>query len=97
MLKPKTVLICGDHKCISKKEANQYFEENLSIEVKIINQNKTEDYDLVELNLKNNKDKRQVNIYKKEKTNKEVKVLSKKEIDIIKKEIINKEKRKKII
>ena len=95
--KPKTVLICGDHKCISKKEANQYFEENLSIEVKIINQNKTEDYDLVELNLKNNKDKRQVNIYKKEKTNKEVKVLSKKEIDIIKKEIINKEKRKKII
>tara|TARA_A100001011_G_scaffold392030_1_gene478728 strand:- start:812 stop:1390 length:579 start_codon:yes stop_codon:yes gene_type:complete len=94
--KPKTVLICGDHKCINKKEANQYFEENLSIEVKIINKNITKDYDLVELNLKNNKDKRQVNIYKKEKTNKEVKVLSKNEIDIIKKKIIDKERRKKI-
>ena len=34
--KPKTVLICGDHVCINKAEANQYFEENLSIEVKII-------------------------------------------------------------
>ncbi len=94
--KPKAVLICGDHKCINKKEANQYFEENLSIEVKIINQNKNKDYDLVELNLKNNNDQRQVNIYKKEKTKKEVKVLSKTEIDIIKKEIKNKEKRKKI-
>ena len=30
--KPKTVLICGDHNCINKKEAQQYFEENLSIE-----------------------------------------------------------------
>ena len=97
MLKPQSKLICGDDECVNKLEAKQYFEENLSIEVKIINQNKNEDYDLVELNLKNNKDKRQVNVYKKEKTNKEVKVLSKKEIDIIKKEIINKEKRKKII
>ena len=34
--KPKTVLICGDHICINKKEAEQYFEENLSIEVKVI-------------------------------------------------------------
>ena len=35
--KPKTVLICGDHVCVNKAEAEQYFEENLSIEVKIIN------------------------------------------------------------
>ena len=35
--KPKTVFICGDHVCINKKEAKQYFEENLSLEVKIIN------------------------------------------------------------
>ena len=35
--KPKTVLICGDHVCINKAEANQYFEENLTIEIKIIN------------------------------------------------------------
>ena len=35
--KPKTVLICGDHVCVNKAEAEQYFEENLSIEVKIVN------------------------------------------------------------
>ena len=34
--KPKTVLICGDHICVNKKEAQQYFDENLSLEVKII-------------------------------------------------------------
>ena len=34
--KPETVLICGDHVCINKAEAKQYFEENLSIEVKIV-------------------------------------------------------------
>ena len=38
--KPKTVLVCGDHICINKSEANQYFEENLSIEVKIIDKKK---------------------------------------------------------
>ena len=27
--KPKTVLICGDHICVNKAEAQQYFEENL--------------------------------------------------------------------
>ena len=32
--KPKTVLICGDHICVNQTEAEQYFEENLSIEVK---------------------------------------------------------------
>ena len=35
--KPKTVLICGDHVCVNKAEAEQYFEENLSLEVKILN------------------------------------------------------------
>ena len=39
--KPKTVLICGNHACINKAEAEQYFEENLSIEVKIIDIKKT--------------------------------------------------------
>ena len=33
--KPKVVLICGDHVCVNKDEAEQYFEENLSLEVKI--------------------------------------------------------------
>ena len=34
--KPKTVLICGDHVCVNNKEAEQYFKENLSLEVKVI-------------------------------------------------------------
>ena len=54
--KPKTVLICGDHVCINKQEAEQYFEENLSIEVKIINKKKRENIDLVEINLKEDSD-----------------------------------------
>ena len=47
--KPKTVLICGDHVCVNKTEAEQYFEENLSIEVKILNKKKKKNIDLVEL------------------------------------------------
>ena len=27
--KPKTVLICGDHICVNKAEAEKYFRENL--------------------------------------------------------------------
>ena len=42
--KPKTVLICGDHVCVNKTEAEQYFEENLSIEVKILNKKKNKEY-----------------------------------------------------
>ena len=49
--KPKTVLICGDHICVNKNEAEQYFEENLSIEVKIIDKKLNKNDDLVELNL----------------------------------------------
>ena len=37
---PKTVLICGDHVCINKAEAEQYFEENLTLEVQIIDNKK---------------------------------------------------------
>ena len=53
--KPKTVLICGDHVCINKTEAKSYFEENLSLEVRIINNKKKDNIDLVELNLNTNK------------------------------------------
>ena len=53
--KPKTVLICGDHVCINKKEAEQYFEKNLSIEVKIINNKNQQETDLVNLNLQRSK------------------------------------------
>ena len=96
--KPKTVLICGDHVCLNKAEANQYFEENLSIEVKIINKyKKSEDFDLVELNLKKSEigDKK-VNIFSKKDTNQTVKTLSKEEIKKIKEGLKKKKNKNKI-
>ena len=45
----KTVLVCGDHLCVNKSEAEQYFEDNLSLEVRIVD--KKENSNLVELNL----------------------------------------------
>ena len=91
--KPKTVLICGDHVCVNKAEAKQYFEENLSIEVKVINKQPQKEINLVELNLKNNeKGKREISLSVKSNTNKKLKALSNKEIVKIKKEIKNKKK-----
>ena len=94
--KPKTVFICGDHICINKAEAKQYFEENLTIEVKIIDKNKKKEIDLVQLNLKDSSiDNRQINIEPKIKTKEEIKILSNNEIKTIKEKIIKKEKIKK--
>ncbi len=90
--KPKTVLICGDHVCVNKNEAKQYFEENLSLEVKIIDNKKNKNFDLVELNLKGNSEKKKVSIVKKDKTQKKIKALSNKEIREIKKKIKTKKK-----
>ena len=87
--KPKTVLICGDHVCINNKEANLYFEENLSLEVKIIDNKRKNTIDLVELNLKDKK-QRKISITQKKKTKKEVKKLSEIEIKKIKKQISQK-------
>ena len=95
--KPKTVLICGDHICVNKSEAEQYFKENLSLEVKIIDKEDKNEIDLVELNL--NKDmygKRIVSVAKKKSTNKDLKVLSSKEIRTIRKNIKKKQKNQKI-
>ena len=84
-------MICGDHVCINKLEAKQYFEENLSIEVKILNQNKNKEEDLVQLNLNNSfENKRKISIKKKEKTEKSIKTLSKNEIKDIKNKIAKK-------
>ena len=95
--KPKTVLICGNHVCVNKAEAEQYFEENLSIEVRLIDKKEINKTDLVELNLqKQSNDKRKISIISKKQTNKEVKVLSKNEIKKIKKNIKYKKKMKKI-
>ena len=96
--KQKTVLICGDHECVNKTEAKQYFEENLSIEVKIINKKKNKDFDLVELNLKEDfKGTKAININSKRNTNEEVKILTNKEIENIKQTVKIKEKQKKIV
>ena len=91
--KPKTVLICGDHICINKSEAKQYFEENLSIEVKIIDKKLKNDVDLVELNLSTSPNgKKEVVISKKSNTKNDIKILSVDEINKIK-ENINRKKR----
>jgi len=95
--KPKTVLICGDHICLNKAEAEQYFEENLSIEVKIINPKNKKEIDLVEINLnKETEGKRRINIASKPSTNKKIKTLTKSEIVEIKENIKKKKKEKKI-
>jgi len=93
--KPKTVLICGDHVCINKSEANQYFEENLSLEVKIINKKDKKEIDLVELNLNNDTEfKKKISIKSKKTTNENIKILTNDEILKIKKEIKQKKKNK---
>ena len=95
--KPKTVLICGDHVCVNDSEAERFFEENLSIEVKIINNKKKKEINLVELNLNDDIDgRREVSISPKGKINKKLKVLSDKEIIEIKKSLKDKKNEKKI-
>ena len=86
--KPKTVLICGNHVCVNKTEAKQYFEENLTIEVKLVDKKKSLKPDLIELNLRQNAEgDKEVNVYSKETLNENIKVLSNVEIDEIKKNI----------
>tara|TARA_A100001011_G_scaffold378160_1_gene442634 strand:- start:105 stop:671 length:567 start_codon:yes stop_codon:yes gene_type:complete len=95
--KPKTVLICGDHVCINKEEAEQYFQENLSIEVKILNKNIDTRSDLVELNLNENiNGNKNVNIFPKKQTSKKLRTLSNNEVIKIKKDIQKKKNETKI-
>ena len=92
--KPKTVLICGDHVCVNQLEADQYFENNLSIEVKVVNKKENKDsLDLVQLNLREDfNGNRSINIFKKEKVTSKLKTLSTSEKNRIKKEIKRKKK-----
>ena len=93
--KPKSVLICGDHVCINKAEAEQFFEENLTIEVKIIDIKDKKTSDLIELNLKNDvQGKRQITLSTKEDKIKNLKTLSNKEVLKIKEKIKKKEQQK---
>ena len=79
--KPKTVLICGDHVCVNKDEAKQFFEDNLSLEVRVIDKKKLNEIDLVELNLKSNQSgDKEISVLKKDKTKKKLKELSNEEI-----------------
>ncbi len=83
--KPQTVTICGDHVCVNKAEAKKYFEENLSIEIRVLDSKKKKEISLVELNLKENSPhQKKVFISTKNKTNKKIKKLSKDEIKQIK-------------
>ena len=79
--KSKTVFICGDHVCINKAEAQQYFEDNLSLEVQIIDIKKKNKTNLVELNLRSDSSgKKKINLLNKDNQNKKLKFLSKSEI-----------------
>ena len=92
--KPKTVLICGDHICVNKTEAQQYFEENLTLEVKIVNAAK-KNIDLIELNLREGiSGNKEIAILSKKTTKKKLKVLSNEEINRIKKILKKKNSRK---
>ena len=53
--KSKRIYICGDHECKNNKEINEYFKNNISIEVYTItsSKKKEKDYDLIELNIPN--------------------------------------------
>ena len=95
--KPTTVLICGDHVCINKAEAEQYFKENLSIEVKIIDKKIKNEIDLIELNLnKNTNGIKKISVSRKEKSKKKLRKLSNYEVSKIKRNIKNKKKEKKL-
>jgi hypothetical protein len=96
--KQKIVYICGDHICVNKSEAEQYFEENLSLEVKIIDKENKKDFDLVKLNLKDNSlENRKINIEQEIQPAKKIKKLNSEEIKNIKKNNKKKEKNKKIV
>lgn len=91
--KPKTVFICGDHICVNKTEAQQYFEENLTLEVKVLKKSDSKEPSLIELNLReSNQVNKQVFVSKKERTKKEIKKLS----DNEKKKIISNLKKKQV-
>ena len=91
--KPKVVLVCGDHVCINKAEAEQYFEENLSMEVKVIDKKAKEKINLIELNLNSSEmGNKSISVSTKSKLSKKLKPLSNEEVTEIKNNI----KRKKI-
>jgi len=51
----KKTYVCGENDCLDKKEYKDFFDENLSVEIKIISKKKKK-VDLVQLNTKKNYD-----------------------------------------
>ena len=95
--KPKTVFICGDHICVNKAEAQLYFEENLTLEVKVLENKGPREPSLIELNLnEKNLENKQVFVKKKLNTEKDVKELTINEKKKIKSIIKEKQLNKKI-
>jgi len=88
--KQKSILICGDHKCVNKDEANQYFKENLTIEIQIVTKNEKSSFDLVDINTGDQTPN--IKIFKK-KDKKILKKLSKDEIKAKKAELKIKKKK----
>ena len=92
-MKRNQVYYCGDHICNNKKEAEAYFNKNLSLEIVLKNKQKDEPFNLLKLNETNNtntaKTKDRGPLFKlinnKIKTNKNG-------INIEKKEVLNKNK-----
>ena len=81
----KKVYLCGDRECVNKKEANQYFEENLYLEVMFKDKKKIRVIDLVKLNTG------EIKYKEKEKKNENFFKLNNKEKKIIKKQVKIKE------
>ncbi len=80
--KPKIIHICGDHECVNKEEAKQYFEENLTLEVQIVDKKNPKNVNLVELNMNSNiNEEKKISLLKKKHSNKILKKLSKNEIN----------------
>ncbi len=92
-VKQQSILICGDHICVNKAEAKQYFEENLTLEVQIISDSKKNSYDLVDLNIEG--EKPDIKVFK-SKNKRIVKKLSKKQIKEKKIEVEKKRKKSKL-
>ncbi len=62
--KVKKIYICGDRECANKKEMNDYFENNISIEIYTLSKSskRDKDFDLVELNMSNEDKKNLVSV-----------------------------------
>ena len=107
--KNQSVLICGDHKCVNKAEAKQYFEKNLTLEIQIISKEKKTKYNLVDLNVQGEspnikifesknkkilKDLSKEEIREKKAELKKKKKISKEKTQIVKKEVVLNQKKK---